>query len=64
MFGLANILNNQGSYDEAIYYYTEVIQLQPTWIPAYECLAFIYEYKRIMKEKSREFANNILAREP
>jgi hypothetical protein len=38
--------------------------MKPEWTRPYECLAFIYKYKRILKNKASELANKLLAMEP
>lgn len=34
--------------------------MKPNWTKPYECLAYIYEYKRVLKSKSKEYANKLL----
>ena len=58
--GYANILNNQGIYEQAIDYYNEVQEMKPDFIRPLECMAYIYEYKRIQKTKAIEICNKIL----
>ena len=62
--GYANILNNRGFFEEAIDYYSRVLDLRPDWLRPLECIAYIYEYKRVDKKKSCETANKILHFEP
>ena len=62
--GLAHILNNKGRYEEAIDYYCKVIELKPDWSRPLECLALIYEYKRVLKSKAKEYADKALKLDP
>lgn len=64
LMGCANILNNKGIFEEAIDYYTKVNELKPQWVVPLQCMAYIYEYKRVLKTKSMEFVNKILAMNP
>ena len=61
VMGYAHILNNKGIYDEAIDYYERVIGMKHGWVIPLECLAYIYEYKRVIKSKAKETINKILA---
>ena len=38
--------------------------MKPNWTKPYECLAYIYEYKRVLKSKSKEYANKLLDLQP
>lgn len=58
--GLANILGTKSIYEEAIDLYNQVLNLRPGWVRPLECIAYIYEYKRIEKPKAIETANKIL----
>ena len=60
IMGLAHLLNNKGIYEEAMEYYTRVIKMKPSWVRPLECIAYIYEYKRINKTKVKEIANSLL----
>ena len=42
-------------------YYEKVIELKPKWVKPLECIAYIYEYKRVLKKKSLEYADKILS---
>jgi tetratricopeptide (TPR) repeat protein len=64
LMGYANILNNKGIFEESIDYYNRVLDLKPKWVRPLECMAYIYEYKRVEKKKSCELANKILTLEP
>ena len=44
-------------------YYNEVIEIKPDWIRPLECMAYIFEYKRIQKPKAIQTANKILKKE-
>lgn len=61
LMGFANILNNRSIYEEAIDYYNKVLDVKPKWVRPYECIAYIYEYKRIDKNKTKEICNKILS---
>ena len=63
-FGYANIINNSGYYDEAVEYYIRTIDLHYDFLPAYECIAYIYEYKRIDTSKSLDWAQKALSVDP
>lgn len=58
--GLANILGTKSIYEEAIDLYNQVLNLRSGWVRPLECIAYIYEYKRIEKPKAIETANKIL----
>jgi protein O-GlcNAc transferase len=60
LMGCANILNNKGYFEEAVDLYTRVSDLKPKWTRPLEYLAYIYEYKRVLKSKSMEYANRLL----
>ena len=47
LYGYANILYSKTIYEEAIDFYNRVIEMKPNWKMPYECIAFIYEYKRV-----------------
>ena len=64
LMGCAHILNNKGIFEEAIDYYTKVTELKPQWVVPLQCMAYIYEYKRVLKTKSMEFVNKILEINP
>ena len=64
IMGYANLLCNNCIFDEAIDYYERVIKMKPNWVRPVECLAYIYEYKRVSKSKSKELANKLLEMEP
>ena len=64
IMGYANILCNDAVFDEAIDYYERVSEMKPNWVRPIECLAYIYEYKRVRKAKSKELANKLLEMEP
>ena len=64
IMGYANILSNDAVFDEAIDYYERVSEMKPNWVRPIECLAYIYEYKRVRKAKSKELANKLLEMEP
>ena len=59
--GYAHILSNKGIYDEAIDYYERVIGMKHGWVVPLECLALIYEYKRVIQSKGKEIVGKILA---
>ena len=64
LMGCAHILNNKGFYEEALDYYNRVRDIRPKWMAPLECIAYIYEYKRVIKSKSKEMANRLLELEP
>ena len=64
LMGYGNILEKKGHFDEAVRIYNKVIELKPKLIKAYECIAMIYEYKRVNKKKSCDYANRALAIDP
>ena len=39
-------------------------EVRPDWVRPLECIAYIYEYKRIEKSKAMEFSRKILEIEP
>ena len=45
-------------------YYNRVAEMKPEWVRPLECIAYIYEYKRVLKAKSQETANKILELDP
>lgn len=57
--GYAHILSNMCIYDEAIDYYERVIGMKPGWVRPLECLAYIFEYKRVLKNKAKEICAKI-----
>lgn len=52
LMGYANLLTIKGFLEEAIDYYERVLDLKTKWVRPLECMAYIYEYKRIDKKKS------------
>ena len=52
LIGYAHLLSNTGNFDKAITFYKKVIDLEPRFQAPYECIAMIYEYKRVQKTKS------------
>jgi hypothetical protein len=50
--GYAHLLCNKSIFDEAIDYYERVKGMKHNWVRPLECMAYIYEYKRVLKNKS------------
>ena len=50
--GYANILTSKGIYEQALEEYNHVRELKPNWQRPLQCIAYIYEYKRIEKPKA------------
>lgn len=42
MMGYANILNNEGYFDDSIEEYLRIIEMKPEFLPPYECISYIY----------------------
>ena len=53
IMGYAHILNNKGIFEEALDYYERVQKVKENWVRPLECIAYIYEYKRVLKTKSK-----------
>ena len=34
-------------------YYERVVRMKPKWVKPFECLAYIYEFNRINKDKAK-----------
>ena len=64
LHGYANILYKRQSYDESARMYKKVIELNPSFLPAYEALLWIYEFYRINKSLSTEYCDKILKMDP
>lgn len=64
IMGYAHILNNKGIFEEALDYYERVQKVKENWVRPLECIAYIYEYKRVLKTKSKQTANKIMEIEP
>jgi tetratricopeptide (TPR) repeat protein len=62
--GYAHIMSNKGYFDEAIDYYERVFRLRHDWVRPLECMAYIFEYKKNIKNKAAELCNKILTLEP
>jgi tetratricopeptide (TPR) repeat protein len=60
LMGYANILSNQGEYDQALCYYDRVQHLKPSWVRPLECQCLLEDYKKGEKSKSMELARKIL----
>ncbi len=59
--GYANILYNRERFDEAINIYNKVIELKPTMVNAYVCIALCYQFKRIDIQKAISMASKIIS---